>query len=148
MTYCDSSFLVALFVKGDLFAPIASGIAMNFSHGIPLIPIGEVEIINRFHRGLGDKTLSPSQHVSVLRQFEEDLADGVLVRKTPHPQDYLKEALRLSRIHAPHLNIRSLDIFHVAAARIFKTSTFASFDKNQRKLAGAAGLNLLPKTFP
>lgn len=144
MTYCDSSFVVALFVPGDRFAPIASGIASKLSQGIPIIPVGEVELINRIHRGLGNNTMDANQHAAVLRQFEEDIADGILIRKTPKPQEHLHEALRLSRKHAPHLNIRSLDILHVAAARVLNITAFASFDKNQREMASAAGLRIAP----
>lgn len=144
MIYCDSSFLVALFVKGDVFAPMGSALAATFSAPIPLIPLGEVELMTRVHRGLGDKTLDAVQHVAVLRQIEEDIADGILVRKTPAARDHLEEALRLARRHAPVLAVRSLDILHVAAARLFKSKTFASFDRRQRDLAAAAGLRLLP----
>ena len=145
MTYCDSSFLVALFVKGDIFAPKAVVIAAAFSAPMPLIPLAEVEVVTKVHRGLGEKTLNPAQHAAVLRQIEEDIADGILVRKGLPAREHLEEALRLSRRHAPSLAVRSLDILHVAAARVLKSRAFASFDRRQRELAGAAGLRLLPK---
>ncbi len=148
MTYCDASFLVALFVQGDVFAPAAAEAAAGFSAPMPLIPLAEVELMTRVHRGLGDKTLEPAHHASVLRQIEEDIADGILVRKSPPAREHLEEALRLSRKHAPVLAVRSLDILHVAAARIFKARKFASFDRRQRELAAAAGLRLLPTHMP
>jgi predicted nucleic acid-binding protein len=37
-----------------------------------------------------------------------------------------------------------LDVLHVAAARLLKTDTLATFDENQRTLAKSAGLKIVP----
>jgi len=144
MTYCDSSFLVALLIQGDRFAPEAGLLASGFSDALPLIPLAEVEVLTRLHRGLGDGTLTPQLHRSVIRQFEEDLSDGILVRKSPSPREHLAEALRLAQRYVPRMSVRTLDILHVAAALQMKYKHFASFDRRQRELASAAGLRLLP----
>jgi predicted nucleic acid-binding protein len=145
--YCDSSLVVALFVP-DVWAASARSLAAKFTDPIPLIPFGEVELVTRVHRAIGEKRLTGLEHASVLRQIDEDIADGIIVRKTPAAREHLEEALRLARRHAPVLAVRSLDILHVAAARLFKARKFASFDRRQRELAAAAGLRLLPADLP
>lgn len=147
MIYCDSSLIVALFVP-DAWTEQAKSLAGKFTDPIPLVPFGEVELSTRVHRAIGEKRLSTAEHASVLRQIEEDIADGIIVRKTPPARENLEEALRLSRKHAPALAVRSFDILHVAAARLFKARKFASFDRRQRELAAAAGLRLLPADLP
>jgi predicted nucleic acid-binding protein len=183
--YCDSSFVVALFVQ-DVWAAHARNLAGEFAQSIPLVPIGEVELLTRVHRAVPENRITVSEqngtklrviwnvgrpsrlpsrpgksrrdacstflnlvpfvseHAAVLRQIEEDIADGVLVRKGLPPREHLEEALRLSRRHAPKIAVRSLDILHVAAARVLKSKAFASFDRRQRELAAVAGLRLLP----
>jgi predicted nucleic acid-binding protein len=143
MVYCDSSFLVALNVP-DVWTPTARELVADFCEPIPLIPLGEVELVTRIHRALGEKRLNATEHTFVLRHIEEDISDGVFVRRLPNSNDYLSEALRLSKKYAPSLNVRSLDILHVAAARVLRYKTFASFDKRQRDLASASGMRLLP----
>lgn len=147
MIYCDSSLVVALFVP-DVWTASARNLAEKFTDPIPLVPFGEVELSTRVHRAIGEKRLSISEHASVLRQIEGDIADGIIVRKAPPAREHLEEALLLSRKHAPTLAVRSLDILHVAAARLFKARMFASFDRRQRDLASAAGLRLLPAGLP
>ena len=146
MIYCDSSFVVALFVPDGWTAP-ARKLAEGFAQPIPLVPIGEVELFTRVHRAVPEDRITISEHAAVLRQIEEDIADGILVRKGLPPREHLEEALRLSRRHAPNISVRSLDILHVSAARVLKSKSFASFDRRQRELAGAAGLRLLPATL-
>lgn len=143
MIYCDSSFVVALFVP-DAWAASARKLAGKFAQPIPLVPIGEVELFTQVHRAVPEERISVSEHTAVLRQINEDIADGILVRKGLPSREHLEEALLLSRRHAPNIAVRSLDILHVAAARVLKSNTFASFDRRQRDLAAAAGLRLLP----
>ena len=146
MIYCDSSLVLALFVP-DTWSVQAKKLAAQFMDPIPLVPIGEVELLTRVHRGVGENRLSPSEHAAVLRQIETDIADGLLVRKNLPVREHREEALGLAKRHAPVLPVRSLDILHVAAARVLKLRTFASFDRRQRDLAKAAGLRLLPASL-
>jgi predicted nucleic acid-binding protein len=148
MIYCDSSFLLALSIRGEVFTPIAAKIASDFTEAIPLIGIAEVEWKTRIHRGLGDGSLTMNQHAMLLRQIEDDVADGILVRKSLITAEYLDCALKLSKNHAVKIPIRSLDILHVAAAKLLRCKKFASFDKRQRELAAAEKFQLLPARLP
>jgi len=144
MIYCDSSFLLALSIRGEVFTPIAAKIASDFTEAIPLIGIAEVEWKTRIHRGLGDGSLTMNQHAMLLRQIEDDVAVGILVRKSLITAEYLDCALKLSKNHAVKIPIRSLDILHVAAAKLLRCKKFVSFDERQRELATAEKFQLLP----
>jgi predicted nucleic acid-binding protein len=54
------------------------------------------------------------------------------------------EALRMIEIHSPGLPHGTMDVIHVAAAVALRCDSFCTFDKNQRALALAAGLRVLP----
>jgi len=143
MVYCDSSFLVALNVP-DAWTPAARAMATGYRDPIPLVPVGEIELFTRIHRALGERRLDMTEHAFVLWQIEQDISDGILVRKSPAAQELLGEALRLAKKYAPRLNTRPLDILHVAAARVLRYSSFASLENRQRDLASASGLRILP----
>ena len=50
MIYCDTSFLVALSIRGELFTPTAVRLASSFQDPIPLVAIAEIEWKTRIHR--------------------------------------------------------------------------------------------------
>jgi hypothetical protein len=56
----------------------------------------------------------------------------------------LRIAASLSDHHSAVVGTRSLDILHVAAAKLLHTDEFVSFDIRQRTLAAAAGLKVGP----
>jgi predicted nucleic acid-binding protein len=53
-----------------------------------------------------------------------------------------QEAEKLSRAHTPAIGVRTLDLLHVAAARVLKAARFCTFDTRQHALARAAGLQI------
>jgi len=55
-----------------------------------------------------------------------------------------KEVEHLSADHAERIGSRSADTLHVAAAMLAGARRFLSFDKRQRELAKAAGLQVKP----
>ena len=54
------------------------------------------------------------------------------------------EAEDISKAHSVTLNVRTLDLLHVAAARVLGADEFLTFDGRQRALATAAGLRVGP----
>ena len=145
MIYCDSSFLVALYVKRDAFHLHAARIAARFQEPIPYTLLAELELINGVRRNLAANLIAHNEHDAVFRQIAEDESEGILLRQ-PLPQaEHYAAARELSKKFTPVISARSLDILHVAAALLLKTSEFASFDEKQRVLAEKAGLKPIPK---
>jgi predicted nucleic acid-binding protein len=144
--YCDTSFLLALYVEGDFFHIQASRLAAKFKEPIPLTLLSELELVNGIRRSLAARIISVEEHNSIFRQMAEDESQGILIRHAIHQADHFAKARELSKRFTPELSARSLDILHVAAALLLKAGDFVSFDDRQRVLAKKAGLKLAPTT--
>jgi predicted nucleic acid-binding protein len=147
MIYCDTSFLLALYIETEPGHGVARRTAGTFREPIALTLLAELELVNGVRRSLATHTISRQQHDAVFRQIPEDEADGILVRCTLDQTDHYGRARDLSKKFTPELASRSLDILHVAAALLLKATAFASFDAKQRILAERAGLKLTPKVI-
>ena len=148
MIYCDTSFLVALYLKRDAFHLEASSIGSRFQGPMPYMLLSELELINGVHRNFGSKLITIAERDAAFRQIAEDEAGGILVRRALDQTEHYARARDLSKKFTPELSARSLDILHVAAALLLKTSEFATFDEKQRVLVEKAGLKPLPKIIP
>lgn len=112
--------------------------------GIALSRIAGLEVKNAFRLALYRQWIQPIQEARVQALFDED-SDGGFLRPMPFATDEIfSEAERLSRLHSKNSGNRSLDVLHVACARIIELQVFASFDARQRKLAESVGLRVLP----
>ncbi len=148
MTYCDSSFLVSLYVATDTFNPLARREAARFTSLMPYTLLNELEFLNSIRRGVGDGAIDQSEHDGIVRDIDRDEADGLLERTSLNQIKLYEKALELSKKYTPTLACRSLDILHVASALVLGSRRFASFDIRQRKLAETVGLTLVPLSIP
>lgn len=144
MIYCDTSFLLALYVPADPFHPQAIKKAAKFKEPIPFTLLVELELVNGIRRGLAAKVIERKEHDAIFRQIHDDEADGILVRQPLPPTEHYAKARELSKKYTPELSAHSLDILHVAAALLLKAAEFASFDEKQRILAGKTNLRSTP----
>ena len=148
MTYCDSSFLLALLLPGDFFYPHAARLAARFKEGIPFTLLTELEVTNTIRRALREKAITQAEHDTAFRQIEADLADGILAwHDTPQAKLY-RIARELSQRHTPSIPARSLDILQTATALLIDANAFYTFDLRQRQLATACGLKVHPVKMP
>lgn len=148
MTYCDSSFLAALYVVTDVFNRQARKEASKFTSAIPYTLLNELEVLNALRRGLGANLISQASHDAIVREIAADEADGLLERAYLNQIKLYETARELSKKYTLTLACRSLDILHVASAIILGSGKFASFDLRQRKLVKAAGLSIVPQHLP
>jgi predicted nucleic acid-binding protein len=147
MIYCDTSFLLALYVEADAFYEQTGRIVSRFKEPIPYTLLGKLELLNGIRRLKGHHGISAKQEQVILEQIEADEAEGFLIRTSLNQVEHYQRAQDLSRKHTPQLLARSLDILHVAAAVVLEAKQLASFDRRQRALARAAGLMLLPASM-
>jgi uncharacterized protein len=147
MTYCDSSFLVSLYIKRDGFHLQASRIAVGFQDVIPYTLLAELELMNGVRRNLAAKLITQFEYEIICRQILTDESDGILVRCALNQVEHYARARELSKKFTPEIAARSLNILHVAAALQLKATEFASFDEKQRLLAEKTGLKAVPKTI-
>ena len=142
-SYADSSFLVSLHTD-DTNAEAARRFMARHSEELPFNPLHRMEVFNGIRLMVFRAELSQDERAAALRQIAEDLADGFLVRVPLPWTDALRKAEQLSEAHADRIGSRSADTLHVAAALLAGTRRFLTFDKRQRLLAEAAGLEVKP----
>lgn len=142
MIYCDTSFLVSLYVERDARHFAAAKVASRFTEAIPYTNLAELELTNSVRRLRVAGILSEGELEVLLSQLERDVRDGFLERKPLIQAAHYKTALEISD-RRMNLSARFLDILHVAAALVLGTETFASFDARQRELAKVESLRLL-----
>ena len=143
MIYADSSFLVSLYLP-DVNSPAARRQMNARPQDIALSRFAALEVKNAFRLAIFRKWITPAQEGRVQALFDSD-SEGGFLRPIPFPVDEIfAEAERLSRTHTSRSGNRSLDVLHVACARLTELEVFASFDARQRQLAKKAGLRIVP----
>jgi predicted nucleic acid-binding protein len=142
LIFCDSSFLVALYLGTQSHSKTAREIAVTFASGIPYPWLIELELCTALRRILADKRDLLSK---TIRNIKAAQKEGILVECEPDFKRVTVYALELSERYTATLGLRTLDILHVATALELRADTLASFDIRQRKLAASVGLKLLPE---
>ena len=99
---------------------------------------------NAFNLAVKWQRLTPTERDALWQDVESDLASGFLVPTTVPAADWHVTARTLSDRYSPTVGIRSLDLRHVAAAKLLKADTFFSFDERQRQVAAGEGLVVKP----
>ncbi|MFP4157433.1 MAG: type II toxin-antitoxin system VapC family toxin [Opitutales bacterium] len=144
MIYADSSFLVSLYLC-DANSAVARQEMKHHPGGVALSRIAGLEVKNAFRLALYRQWIQPIQEARLQVLFDADSAGGFL-RAVPFATDEIfSEAERLSRLQTAISGNRSLDVLHIACARVADLEVFASFDGRQRKLAESVGLQLVPE---
>jgi predicted nucleic acid-binding protein len=140
LIYCDSSFLVALYLQTQSLSTVAREMVDSFEEAIAFPWLTELEVLTVLRR-----TLGPAALRKALSAIGAARTDGILVRCVVEKEAYSRRALELSKRHAAEIQCRTLDILHVALALETETPYFVSFDRRQRQLAQAVRLKVLPK---
>lgn len=138
--YLDTSFLISLY-SPDANSTAAAQIIQAPKNIHLLSTFTELEMVNALQLRVFRKEISPAQAKSSLRDFEQDLRQGVfqLVRL---PEEAFQRAHQISRQTTARLGTRTADLLHVAAALELNADCLYSFDRQQRKLAQVFKLKL------
>jgi predicted nucleic acid-binding protein len=138
--YLDTSFLISLY-SPDANSTAAAQIIQAPKNIHLLSTFTESEMVNALQLRVFRKEISPAQAKSSLRDFEQDLRQGVfqLVRL---PEEAFQRAHQISRQTTARLGTRTADLLHVAAALELNADCLYSFDRQQRKLAQVFKLKL------
>ena len=140
-TYIDSSVLVAVYVPERF-----SNAARQTVRAVPQVPftqLHELEVPNAFELLAGRGLISREECRAIHAQLQEDLDTQRLARVSLDLDRVFTSASDLSRTHTAKFLARSLDLLHIAAARVMMCSTFASADDRQLAVAKATGLKVV-----
>jgi predicted nucleic acid-binding protein len=137
--YADSSFLVSCYVADANAAQARDYLSRT---GAPLIftSLHELEVGNAFELGVFRGHFTTTEARAAAKNLAGDLRAARLVKTNLNWPAAFRLAARLSEQHSATVGTRSLDILHIAAARLLRATAFVSFDSRQRTLAGAVGL--------
>lgn len=140
--YADTSFIVALYLQQQSSTDAAAFMERHAT-ALPFTPWHRLEVRNALRLAVFHGAIASHQCRSQLRQLDADLREETLVTHTPVDWiSILREAEKIGAVRNERLGCRSGDLFHVAAAIDLKAELFLSLDDRQRKMAGAAGLNV------
>ena len=145
MIYADSSFLVSLYLR-DANSEAAYREMKLHSAGVALSRIAGLEVHNAFRLAVFRGWITSLQEARVQALLALDLNGGFLCPLSFATDEVFAESERLSELHTSVSGNRSLDVLHVACARVADLNVFASFDERQRKLAQSVGLRLAPES--
>jgi len=140
-TYIDSSVLVAVYVP-ERFSNAARQ-TVRAVQQVPFTLLHELEVPNAFELLVGRGAISREECRAVHAQLQEDLDSQRLARVPLDLYRVFTTAIDLSRTYTAKALARSLDLLHVAAARMMMCSAFASADDRQLAVAKATGLKVV-----
>ena len=138
--YCDTSFLVSLYVLDANSAPAAAQMK-KAKLPILLTAFGELELTNAISLRVFRKELPPSLAKAARALIRKDIADGIFLLSPINGAVY-ERAKQIARRRTRRLGTRTLDVLHVASALVLQADTFYTFDRRQRRLAKSEGLTV------
>jgi predicted nucleic acid-binding protein len=145
VTYADSSFLLSL-LGNDGNTPAAHAWAAGLKSP-PLIPwtaFGAFEFNNAARNLAFRRVIDTGILRKIQARLRQQLSNGMMETAPLPVYLHYQEAERLSRLHTVRNGSRSLDVLHVAAARVLGARTFLTFDGRQAAFSALAGLSREP----
>ncbi|MBI5774044.1 MAG: type II toxin-antitoxin system VapC family toxin [Verrucomicrobia bacterium] len=140
--YADSSFLVSLY-GSDSNSARADLCRQANPEPLPFTPLHRVEFRNALWLAVFQRRCAKTDAHEIWRNVEADLASGVLVLSAASFGNLWQNAETLIEPHTPETGARSLDILHVAAAKLLNVEEFVTFDQRQAALAERVGLKVV-----
>ena len=139
VTYADTSILVCVYAFEDA-AEEARKLLTGLLQPVPLNYFLWLEMRNAIRRKGPTGKATKAQINGMLKELEKSIADGVLAFHEIDFRSVFVRAEDLSARFTEKLNTRAFDLLHVAIAIETGCRGFLTFDKDQAKLAKAAGL--------
>ena len=140
-TYVDSSALVAVYVTERFSKPARR--VLGAAPQVPYTQLHELEVPNAFELLVGRAVMTRAESRTIHAQLHDDIENQRLVRLSLDLDRVFADAYELSRLYTSKFLTRSLDLLHVAAARVATCATFVSADDRQLAVAKATGLTVI-----
>jgi hypothetical protein len=138
-TYADTSFLFSLYAA-DANSAKADVWRQANPAPLPFTAFHRLELRNALSLALFQQRLTLPEVQAAWQEVENDCAAGLLVARGGLWHRVLVDAETYALNHTPAVGCRTLDVLHVAAAKLIGTTEFCTFDTRQSSLAGRIGL--------
>jgi len=142
-TYADTGLLVSLYLP-EATTMAAQAAVAKLKEPLPLIPLGLLELRNAFNFAIHRRRITVAEREALWHQVDQQIADGFFVLTAVATDDLHQEARRLSDAYTPTVATRSLDLLHVAAARLLGVKEMLTFDDRIRRASLGEGLKVRP----
>jgi predicted nucleic acid-binding protein len=143
MTYCDTSFLLPLYIQEMGASEKARKIAASWKDAPWVSPLGELELTNAICRKVFEKQLGMDAARDALKLFRDDQKSGIFRWSHLNLAVMFRDASTLALQRTPQGGHRSLDVLHVSAAKLLGTTRFLSLDDRLNQLAKLEGMKVL-----
>jgi predicted nucleic acid-binding protein len=107
---------------------------------LPFTAFHRLELRNALNLAVFQKRLTPVEVQSAWQEVENDIVAGLLVSRGGLWHRVLSEAESIATNHTSAIGCRTLDVLHVAAARLVGVTEFCTFDTRQADLAKKLGM--------
>lgn len=150
IAYPDTSFLWAFYVRQSN-SPEAATHASTMTEPLYLSKLLAYEFRQSLRFHIWRNAFNPREGITpvaaqtALNQLQMDLKGGVAEIAHCSFHDVFERAGILSEQYTCGRGHRSFDILHVATALVLEAEQLLTFDRNQRKLAEAVGLQIAPR---
>jgi hypothetical protein len=138
-TYADTSLLFSLYAT-DANSIRADAWRRANPAPLPFTAFHRLELRNALSLALFQQRLTLAEVQAAWQEVENDCAAGLLVGRGGLWHRVLVDAETYALNNTPALGCRTLDVLHVAAAKLIGTTEFCTFDTRQSTLAGQIGL--------
>ncbi|MGP8235273.1 MAG: type II toxin-antitoxin system VapC family toxin [Limisphaerales bacterium] len=138
-TYADTSFLFSLYAA-DANSIKADAWRLANPAPLPFTAFHRLELRNALSLALFQQRLTLAEIQAAWQEVENDFAAGLLVGRGGLWRRVMVEAEASALNHTPAVGCRTLDVLHVATAKLIGTPEFCTFDTRQSTLAGRVGL--------
>jgi predicted nucleic acid-binding protein len=148
-TYLDANFLVRMYLElpgCEEAVNLVKSRSGRRSWPFPITRLLRLEVVNALYRLVfesrtgGQWRVTPESAAIALGDFENDLADGLFLARSPLAlEDIESEFDRLAARYTPREGFRTYDVIHVASALVMGSKRFLTFDARAMKLAKLAG---------
>jgi predicted nucleic acid-binding protein len=142
--YLDTSAFLKLYIRETESATVE--VLVTSQHDpLPVWDMLRAEITNAIYLKEFWGDLDSEESGELRKLFEDRLTRGQYFVPEVDRDLLMKTFMDLAR-HTPDFGCRTMDIVHVACALQLAPESFVSFDSRQRRLAGHAGMQVLPET--
>jgi len=138
-TYADTSFFFSLYAT-DVNSIRADAWRQANPTPLPFTTFHRLELRNALGLAVFQQRLSQLEVQAAWQELENDCAAGVLVPRGGLWHRVLVSAQAYALNHTPTTGCRTLDVLHVATAKLIGAAEFCTFDNRQSGLAGKVGL--------
>jgi predicted nucleic acid-binding protein len=142
--YSDASYLVSAFGEDSNTPAAKRWLRQCADFPILITRLTVLEAETALRAAVADGRLTHEKMQASMADIHRSILEGHLQRKeVPHHQS-VPQGHRISMHATTGCVCRALDVLHVAAAVILKAKGMLTFDKHQRELAKAEGLEVAP----